>query len=55
MKRIMFVVLAVLPAIVSCNQSGEVKVMSYNIRFDTPADGENAWDYRKSATIAMLE
>jgi endonuclease/exonuclease/phosphatase family metal-dependent hydrolase len=28
--------------------------MSYNVRYDTPKDGENAWDLRKHATIEML-
>lgn len=29
--------------------------MSYNVRYDNAADGENAWDNRKHATTAMLE
>ena len=31
-----------------------LKVMSFNIRFDNPADGVNAWDNRREVTAAML-
>ncbi len=30
-------------------------VMSYNIRYDNPADGENSWDNRKADLVAMLQ
>ena len=56
MKRIIvFAAVAALFSLVSCGESKELKVMSYNIRYDTPKDGENAWDFRKHATIAMLK
>lgn len=43
----------------SCRQNAEkvadtLKVMSYNIRYDNPGDGENIWDIRKPATKAMI-
>lgn len=47
-------VLAALFSLVSCSESKELKVMSYNVRYDTANDGDNAWDFRKHATIAML-
>jgi endonuclease/exonuclease/phosphatase family metal-dependent hydrolase len=31
-----------------------INVMSYNIRFDNPADGKNAWQYRKEKVTAMI-
>ena len=31
-----------------------IRVMSYNIRYDNPNDGENIWDIRKPATKAMI-
>jgi endonuclease/exonuclease/phosphatase family metal-dependent hydrolase len=31
-----------------------LKVMSYNIRYDNPSDGENMWDIRKPATKEMI-
>lgn len=45
---------------VSCRQNDEkvadtLKVMSYNIRYDNPDDGENIWDIRKPATKAMID
>ena len=36
-------------------QSGELKVMSYNIRLSSANDGTNSWIYRCGATIEMLE
>ena len=59
MKKIFFSLAAVAAAafsVISCSEAGgTLKVMSYNIRFDSPGDGENIWDNRKPATIAMLE
>lgn len=34
--------------------SGDVQLMSYNIRYDTPADGINSWPNRKGAVVALL-
>lgn len=40
-------------------QPGTIKLISYNIRFDSDysrrLDGANAWDYRKEATLNMIE
>ncbi len=33
----------------------EIKYISYNIRYGTADDGDNAWDIRKSATKEMIE
>jgi endonuclease/exonuclease/phosphatase family metal-dependent hydrolase len=55
MKKVLFfAVFAAMFSLVSCKQSNELKVMSYNVRYDNAGDGENAWDFRKHATIAML-
>ena len=32
----------------------EFSVMSYNIRFDNPEDGENAWEHRKDFLISQI-
>jgi endonuclease/exonuclease/phosphatase family metal-dependent hydrolase len=32
----------------------ELKVMSYNIRYDAPNDGENLWDIRKSKLASLM-
>lgn len=34
--------------------SQELRVMSYNIRFDNPADGENAWGNRKAFLVSQI-
>jgi endonuclease/exonuclease/phosphatase family metal-dependent hydrolase len=34
--------------------AAEVRLMSYNIRYDTPADGVNAWPQRKAAVAELL-
>ncbi|WP_233131708.1 endonuclease/exonuclease/phosphatase family protein [Robiginitalea sediminis] len=44
-------VLLVLPFIAV---SQELQVMSYNIRFDNPADGENAWGNRKAHLVSQI-
>ena len=36
-------------------QSGELKVISYNIRMGSANDGTNSWVYRCGGTIEMLE
>ena len=35
-------------------QPASLKVMSYNIRYDNPNDGENLWDIRKPATKELI-
>ena len=32
-----------------------LKVMSYNIRYDNPNDGENRWDRRKQAVVGLVK
>lgn len=34
--------------------SADVSIMSFNLRYDEPADGDNQWDNRKEAVITML-
>ena len=34
--------------------AAEARLMSYNIRYDTPADGVNAWPQRKAAVAELL-
>lgn len=52
MKKILF--LFVLLAAFACNAQ-DVRVMSYNIRFDNPADSINAWPNRKEKVFALLK
>jgi len=35
-------------------QEHEIRVMTLNLRYDTPNDGVNAWPYRKEAVAGML-
>ena len=35
-------------------QAQTMKVMSYNIRYDNPNDGENKWDNRKDAIVNLI-
>ncbi len=32
-----------------------MKVMSFNIRYDNPADGPNAWDHRKEMVVEAIQ
>ena len=52
MKRLLIITALSLLAI-SCSQ-GTLKVMSYNVRTSAKDDGENSWEFRRSATSAML-
>lgn len=36
------------------NGNADVNVMSFNLRYDEPADGENQWDKRKEAVLTMM-
>ena len=54
-KTLLFAAFAALFSLACSNESNELKVMSYNVRYDTPKDGDNIWDLRKHATIAMLD
>ena len=34
---------------------GQTSVMTYNIRYDNPDDGENWWDKRKEEVVALIQ
>ena len=57
MKRI-FTLIALVAAVVgfaSCEKKVDnIKVISYNIRMNTSADGDNRWDNRKHASLNMI-
>ena len=36
-------------------QTSGIKIMTFNIRYGTAADGENSWEYRKSILINCLK
>lgn len=56
MRKLFFAVLAALAVSACCQGNKEsIKVMSYNIRNAKADDGDNAWEIRRSATIAMLD
>ncbi|KAF5047130.1 Endonuclease/Exonuclease/phosphatase family protein [anaerobic digester metagenome] len=44
----------ILPMSLRAQQSGQIKVMSWNIRLDTPADGQNQWKFRKSGVCDLI-
>lgn len=58
MKKILFIaaaLAALLPASISCKKAPEdIKVMSFNIRYGSAPDGDNAWENRNPAVAAML-
>lgn len=35
-------------------QAQDINIMSYNIRFDNPSDGKNAWKYRSDKVAAII-
>mgnify|MGYP002870097598 CR=1 FL=1 len=45
-----------MPAASSCSdKDSELKVISYNIRLGVADDGDNSWELRKEASVAMIE
>lgn len=32
----------------------ELRIMSYNIRYDNPGDGQRAWNYRKEEVVSLI-
>ncbi len=42
-------------AFVNVNSQESFSIMSYNIRYDNPQDGENSWDKRKFALKSLLQ
>ncbi len=57
MKKIIFIVLCCMLA--SCGEQikkkSPIAVMSFNVRYDNPGDGDNAWGNRKEAVVKMIE
>ena len=55
MKKTILLAAALLPLLLGC-KSGEntLTVMSYNIRFETADDGDNAWPHRREAVAEMI-
>lgn len=37
------------------NSDSKIRTMSFNIRYDEPRDGMNAWKYRKSMVVSMMQ
>lgn len=60
MKNIVRIVVCAIVAFLalSCSDSykelADIKVISYNIRLSTKSDGDNWWEYRKQASINMI-
>lgn len=59
MQKISFALLALITFVTlqSCNDSKalELKVMTFNIRLDTPDDSLNNWQYRKDITAQVIK
>lgn len=54
MKAILFFAFFVL-IIVSLSFSQEISLMTYNIRYDNPKDGDNWWQHRKESVRGLLQ
>ncbi|MES2382857.1 MAG: endonuclease/exonuclease/phosphatase family protein [Bacteroidota bacterium] len=42
-------------AFVGANKAQEIKVITYNIRYNNPADGENSWPNRKTSVESIFK
>jgi len=54
MLAAMLLGISVLPAADEKSPTPTVKVLSFNIRFDNPGDGEDAWEHRKDFAIDVM-
>ena len=60
LKRTLFTLAAAVLLAVMANSAGiaaepqPLRVMSFNIRYDNPGDGENAWPHRKDMAAGMI-
>lgn len=56
--RKLFIVIITIPFLFSCVKKTEnkttLRVMSFNIRYDEPKDGENNWKFRRQACVDMI-
>ena len=57
MKRIAFVLCAILLLCGCSRQDDELKIISFNIRYNSwnNIDGDNGWPYRKAAVVKMID
>ncbi len=53
MKKIIYFITALL-IFLNLSFSQEIKLMTYNIRYDNPKDGENAWPNRKETVVNQV-
>ena len=54
-KSIYLFLLAAFAVPLSTLQAQELSAMSFNIRYDNPKDGENAWPKRKNEVVKLLQ
>lgn len=55
-KNLQIALLFILPGVMMTPlYSQSLRVMSYNIRYDNPADGPNAWGYRKEFLVEQVK
>ncbi|MBX3276815.1 MAG: endonuclease/exonuclease/phosphatase family protein [Acidobacteria bacterium] len=55
-RFLLLVLILAVPALTASAQSGaaRLRVMTFNIRYDNPRDGENAWPNRKEMVAGMI-
>ena len=53
MKRLLLPVLAVF-VLFTAGYGQEIRLMTYNIRYDNPNDGENAWPVRRDVLVSQI-
>tara|TARA_B110000037_G_scaffold21807_1_gene24296 strand:+ start:46156 stop:47007 length:852 start_codon:yes stop_codon:yes gene_type:complete len=54
MKKLIFIISFLTVITIHCQQS-QLSFMTYNIRYDNPSDGENAWSNRKDKLIEQIK
>ena len=55
--KLLFIVLIFISAFVACRtqkQASPFRIMTFNIRYNNPQDGENAWLHRKEMVASMI-
>ena len=54
MRKEVYLITLTLFVLVTFSLNAQKSIMTYNIRYDTPNDGENWWENRKHEVVDML-
>lgn len=54
MKKLSFILFTLVPVLYNIVQGQAASIMTFNIKYDNPDDGDNAWDQRKLSLVQLI-